>query len=101
MLDLSKMYTYGTVNSIFVEIQPDSTDIKMTLVFSLHIYDVAYMTRSYFRHLRQAANVMDNAGAWVSEMGWVSEIWTEICTSMTFYTPHTLVALNTLVTTTY
>ena len=31
-LDLSKnIYTYGTVNSIFVEIQPDSTNIKMTL----------------------------------------------------------------------
>ena len=27
-LDLSKLYTYGTVNSIFVEIQPDSTNIK-------------------------------------------------------------------------
>ena len=28
-LDLSKyIYTYGTVNSIFVEIQPDSTNIK-------------------------------------------------------------------------
>ena len=28
------IYTYGTVNSIFVEIQPDSTNIKMTLVFA-------------------------------------------------------------------
>ena len=28
------IYTYGTVNSIFVEIQPDSTYIKMTLVYS-------------------------------------------------------------------
>ena len=28
MLDLSKMYTYGTVNFIFVEIQPYSTNIK-------------------------------------------------------------------------
>ena len=28
-LDLSKyIYTYGTVNSVFVEIQPDSTNIK-------------------------------------------------------------------------
>ena len=27
-LDLSKYITYGTVNSIFVEIQPDSTNIK-------------------------------------------------------------------------
>ena len=28
-LDLSKyIYSYGTVNSIFVEIQPDSTNIK-------------------------------------------------------------------------
>ena len=27
-LDLSKKYSYGTVNSIFVEIQPDSTNIK-------------------------------------------------------------------------
>ena len=27
-LDLSKYNTYGTVNSIFVEIQPDSTNIK-------------------------------------------------------------------------
>ena len=27
-LDLSNIYTYGTVNSIFVEIQPDSTNIK-------------------------------------------------------------------------
>ena len=33
-LDLSKyIYSYGTVNSIFVEIQPDSTNIKMTLVY--------------------------------------------------------------------
>ena len=32
-LDLSKYITYGTVNSIFVEIQPDSTNIKMTLVY--------------------------------------------------------------------
>ena len=35
-LDLSKYikknYTYGTVNPIFVEIQPDFTNIKMTLV---------------------------------------------------------------------
>ena len=32
-LDLSKyFYPYGTVNSIFVEIQPNSTSIKMTLV---------------------------------------------------------------------
>ena len=29
-------YTYGTENSIFVEIQPDSTNIKMTLVFIVH-----------------------------------------------------------------
>ena len=27
-LDLSKCISYGTVNSIFVEIQPDSTNIK-------------------------------------------------------------------------
>ena len=27
-LDLSKYISYGTVNSIFVEIQPDSTNIK-------------------------------------------------------------------------
>ena len=27
-LDLSKYITYGTVNYIFVEIQPDSTNIK-------------------------------------------------------------------------
>ena len=27
-LDLSKHISYGTVNSIFVEIQPDSTNIK-------------------------------------------------------------------------
>ena len=27
-LDLPNIYTYGTVNSIFVEIQPDSTNIK-------------------------------------------------------------------------
>ena len=27
-LDLSKYYTYDTINSIFVEIQPDSTNIK-------------------------------------------------------------------------
>ena len=27
-LDLSKNITYGTVNSIFVEVQPDSTNIK-------------------------------------------------------------------------
>ena len=27
-LDLSKYITYGTVNFIFVEIQPDSTNIK-------------------------------------------------------------------------
>ena len=27
-LDLSKYITYGTVSSIFVEIQPDSTNIK-------------------------------------------------------------------------
>ena len=27
-LDLSKYITYGTVNSIFVEIQPNSTNIK-------------------------------------------------------------------------
>ena len=27
-LDLLKYITYGTVNSIFVEIQPDSTNIK-------------------------------------------------------------------------
>ena len=27
-LDLSKIYSYGTVNSIFVEIPPDSTNIK-------------------------------------------------------------------------
>ena len=26
--DLLKIYSYGTVNSIFVEIQPDSTNIK-------------------------------------------------------------------------
>ena len=35
-LDLSiymYIYTYATVNSIFVEIQPDSTNIKMTLVY--------------------------------------------------------------------
>ena len=31
-VDLSKIYTYGNVNSVFVEIQPDSTHIKMTLV---------------------------------------------------------------------
>ena len=29
-LDLSKIHTYGAVNSIFVKIQPDSTNIKMT-----------------------------------------------------------------------
>ena len=33
-LDLQNIYSYGTVNSIFVEIQPDSTNIKMTLVKS-------------------------------------------------------------------
>ena len=27
-LELAKLYTYGAVNSIFVEIQPDSTNIK-------------------------------------------------------------------------
>ena len=27
-IDLSKYITYGTVNSIFVEIQPDSTNVK-------------------------------------------------------------------------
>ena len=27
-LDLSNIYSYGTVNSIFVELQPDSTHIK-------------------------------------------------------------------------
>ena len=27
-LDLSKYINYGTVNSIFIEIQPDSTNIK-------------------------------------------------------------------------
>ena len=27
-LDLSKIKCYGTINSIFVEIQPDSTNIK-------------------------------------------------------------------------
>ena len=27
-IDLSNIYSYGTVNSIFVEIQPDSTNIK-------------------------------------------------------------------------
>ena len=27
-LDLSNIFTYGTVNSILVEIQPDSTNIK-------------------------------------------------------------------------
>ena len=27
-LDLKNIYTFGTVNSIFVEIQPDSTNIK-------------------------------------------------------------------------
>ena len=27
-LDLSNIYSYGTVSSIFVEIQPDSTNIK-------------------------------------------------------------------------
>ena len=32
MLDLSKMNTYGTVNSIFVEIQRPFTNIKMPLV---------------------------------------------------------------------
>ena len=32
-LDLSiYIYTYGTLNSIFVEIQPDSTNKKRTLV---------------------------------------------------------------------
>ena len=31
-LDLSIFYTYGTIHSIFIEIQPDSTNIKMTLV---------------------------------------------------------------------
>ena len=30
-LDLSKIYNYGTVNSIFVEIQPNSTSIKNDL----------------------------------------------------------------------
>ena len=32
-LDLSKIYTYGTINSIFEEMQPDSTYIRMALVF--------------------------------------------------------------------
>ena len=36
-LNLSKIYTYGTINSIFVEIQPDSTNIKMTLVIYVEI----------------------------------------------------------------
>ena len=27
-LDLSNIYSYGTINSIFIEIQPDSTNIK-------------------------------------------------------------------------
>ena len=36
-LDLSKyIYSYGTVNSIFVEIQPNSTNIKMTLVCDVY-----------------------------------------------------------------
>ena len=33
--DLSQDYTYGTVNFIFVEIQPYSTNIKMSLVCSV------------------------------------------------------------------
>ena len=34
--ELELSICYGTVNSIFVEIQSDSTNIKMTLVYTLY-----------------------------------------------------------------
>ena len=45
MLDLSKMYTYGTVNAIFVEIQPYSMNIKITLVVFLFYTTYLHTTR--------------------------------------------------------
>ena len=41
-LDLSKYITYCTVNSIFVEIQPDSTNVKndnCTFAFKIHMFE--------------------------------------------------------------
>ena len=45
MLDLSKMYTYGTINAIFVEIKPYFTNIKMTLVVFLFYTIYLHTTR--------------------------------------------------------
>ena len=45
MLDLSKMYTYGTVNAIFVEIQPYSMNIKIILVVFLFYTTYLHTTR--------------------------------------------------------
>ena len=43
-LDLSKYISYGTVNSIFVEIQPDSTNIKNDpRNFLTDILDLVYL----------------------------------------------------------
>ena len=50
-LDLSiYIYSCGTVNSIFVEIQPDSTNIKMTLVSTEHIKLIFGMKSLIIQH---------------------------------------------------
>ena len=47
-LDLPKyIYTYGTVNSILVEIQPNSTNIKMTLVSNPYKHSVLFVGQAH------------------------------------------------------
>ena len=43
------MYTYGIVNSIFVEIQPDSTNIKMTYYPRLYKVNLGYAKLKYYK----------------------------------------------------
>ena len=57
-LDLSKyIYSYGTVNSIFVEIQPDSTNIKNDPRTSADAYRICGI--SYMYMYRAAVHSLD------------------------------------------
>ena len=50
-LDLSKYNSYGTVNSIFVEIQPDSTNIKNDPRKSINVIFLPYFQCAIYRYV--------------------------------------------------